>query len=103
MEIYQEVDNEITKDVDKKVVEKLDDVYFFMKWIKPTFSQGLVLKKMILHLKSFVSIKVFSIFYIEVLPLELVIFVKIFLKCAFLSAFLMNLLWSFFEKSRAFV
>ena len=102
VEIYQEVDNEVTKSVDKKVVEKLDDVYFFMKWIKPTFSQGLVLE-MILHLKSFVSIKVFSIFYIEVLPLELVIFVKIFLKCAFLSAFLMNLLWSFFEKSRAFV
>ena len=97
-----DVDNEVTKSVDRKVVEKLDDVYFFMKWIKPTFSQGLVLE-MILHLKSFVSIKVFSIFYIEVLPLELVIFVKNFLKCAFLSAFLMNLLWSFFEKSRAFV
>ena len=75
VEIYQEVDNEVTKSVDKKVVEKLDNVYFFMKWIKPTFSQGLVLE-MILHLKSFVSIKVFSIFYIEVLPLELVIFVK---------------------------
>ena len=97
-----DVDNEVTKSVDRKVVEKLDDVYFFMKWIKPTFSQGLVLE-MILHLKSFVSIKVFSIFYIEVLPLKLVLFVKIFLKCAFLNAFLMNLLWSFFEKSRAFV
>ena len=84
------MDNEVTKSVDKKVVEKLDDVYFFIKWIKPTFSQGLVLE-MILHLKSFVSIKVFSIFYIEVLPLELVIFVEKILNCAFLSALLMNL------------
>ena len=54
----------------------MDDVYFFMKWIKPTFSQGLVLE-MKLHLNSFVNIKVVSIFYIEVLPLELVIFVQI--------------------------
>ena len=53
-----DVDNEVTKSVDRKVVEKLDDVYFFMKWIKLTFSQGLVLE-MILHLKSFVRIKVF--------------------------------------------
>ena len=48
----------MVKEVIMKLMVVMDDVYFFMKWIKPTFSQGLVLE-MILHLKSFVRIKVF--------------------------------------------
>ena len=77
VEIYQEVDNEVTKSVNKKVVEKLDDVYFFMKWIKPTFSKGLVLE-MILHLKSFVSIKVFSFSTLKFCRLSLLYLFKFF-------------------------